>query len=487
MAEAAPAAVVQSYLTVQVGDERFSLPASAVAEVIRAPAITRVPLGPASLLGVANLRGTVMPVVSLHALLARAGSPSEQGRVVVIDRGTPVGIMIDKVASLAQAGAGGPGEAEGKGGAPAQALDLDALLADAFGSLTRRVHHRQGAAVAAVRDHALQDQKQVTLVCFGVAGQDFALPLDRVQEIVTVPDGVAIVPRTESAMLGVVTLRRRLLPLVSLRGLLGLRGAESVDSRSRVVVARIGGGSVGLAVDGIKEILRLPETAIDPVPAILTRGSTDAQIQGICRLDDGRRLVSVLSTDHLFRDQNLIAQIASQAETDQDMDMADKTSAASEQFIVFELGGTEYGLPIGSVEEVVRLPETLTRLPRAPDFIEGVMNLRGRVVPVIDQRQRFRLDRMGERRRERIVVVRIDQIHAGFVVDTVSEVLSIPSGQLRPTPDLAANASEVIDRIANIEVDGRMILLLNPRELLDRAEKDLLATLGEGVSEPSVS
>lgn len=487
MAEAASATAAQPLLTVAVGDKHFSLPASDVAEIIRSPAITRVPLGPDSLLGVANLRGTVMPVVSLHALLGRSVPPSAHGRVVVIDLGTPVGLMIDKVASFAQAGAWELGEAEGIGGVPPQPLDLDALLANTFGSLARRAQRPQGSSATGGQHQALQARDQVTLACFMVAGQDFALPLASVREIVAVPNGVAIVPQTEAVMLGVVTLRGQLLPLVSLRGLLGLRGAEPACSRARVVVARIGGGLVGLAVDGTKEILRLPDTAIDPVPTILKRGNAEAQVQGICRLDGGRRLVSVLSTGHLFKDQALLAHVTSQAENTDDMDIGDEASAAAEQFIVFELGGQEYGLPIECVEEVVRLPGTLTRLPRAPAFIEGVMNLRGRVVPVIDQRRRFTLDRTGERRRERIVVVRIDQIQAGFVVDTVSAVLSIPKSQLRPTPDLAAGGSEVIDRIANIEVEGRMILLLNPRELLNRAERDLLATLSEGGAEPSVS
>ncbi|HEY8381023.1 MAG TPA: chemotaxis protein CheW [Microvirga sp.] len=486
MTEAAPAAVAQSFLTVEVGEERFALPADDVVEVVRPSAITRVPLGPASLLGLTNLRGMVIPVVSLHALLGGSGTPSGHGRIVVVDRGAPVGIMIDKVASLAQAGPR-DGVAEGTGSTPQRTLDLDALLAKSFGTLARRTRPQHGSAAVRGEGQAFLDEERVTLVCFGVAGQDFALPLAYVREIVAVPDGVAVVPHTESAMLGVVTLRQQLLPLVSLRGLLGLRGDEPMGSRARMVVARIGGGSAALAVDGVKEILRLPKTAIDPVPAILTRGSADAQIQGICRLDGGRRLVSVLSTDHLFKDQSLMAHINSQADTGQDMNMADDIAAASEQFIVFKLGGTEYGLPIGSVEEVVRCPDTLTRLPKAPAFIEGVMNLRGRVVPVIDQRRRFKLDRTGERRRERVVVVRIDQIQAGFVVDTISDVLSIPSDQLRPTPDLATDGSEVIDRIANIEIEGRMILLLNPRELLDRAEKDLLASLGQGAPEPSIS
>jgi purine-binding chemotaxis protein CheW len=66
-------------------------------------------------------------------------------------------------------------------------------------------------------------------------------------------------------------------------------------------------------------------------------------------------------------------------------------------------------------------------------------------------------------------------------------VLTIPADQLRPTPDLAAGASGVVDRIANIDVEGRMILLLDPRELLDKAEKDLLAAMDGGTSDRPLS
>jgi len=480
MTETAFAPVAPSFLTVQVGAERFALPASDVAEVMRPPAMTRVPLGPPSLLGVANLRGAVMPVVSLHRLLRREMNPSPHARVVVIDRGNPVGLMIDKVISLGNAGAASQDSAaDDDTGTPARTIDLDALLARDFSSFTHRAHQRQVETATEDQDRTAAEQDRVALVCFAVAGQDYALPLTSVREVVALPEGIAVVPQTDSVMLGVTSLRGQLLPLVSLRALLGLRSDRQGGERSRVVVTRIGSGLVGLVIDSMKEILRVAEDAMDPVPSILTRGRAEAQIQGICRVEGGARLVSVLSTSHLFRDQALIEQIMSQTGSDHDMGTADGLSAGDEQFIVFRLGGEEYGLPIGAVDEVVRVPDTLTRVPKAPAFIEGVMNLRGRVVPVIDQRRRFRLEGQGERRRERIVVVRIDQMQAGFVVDTVSEVLNIPQDQLRPPPDLAAEGSQVIDRIANIEIEGRMILLLDPRELLDRAEKDLLAGMGD--------
>jgi purine-binding chemotaxis protein CheW len=266
-----------------------------------------------------------------------------------------------------------------------------------------------------------------------------------------------------------------------------LRKGGQDSSKARVVVVRIGAALVGFVADGMKEILRVPSREIDPVPAILSRGEAEARIQGICRLDGGQRLVSVLSADSLLRDQAIAEHITPHKEKAHEMSTVDSSSSSDEQFIVFQLGGEEYGLPIASVDEVVRVPETLSRLPKAPAFIEGVMNLRGRVVPVIDQRRRFKFEGRGERRRERVIVVTIDQMQAGFDVDTVSEVLKIPQSQLRPTPDLAADESQVIDRIANIEVEGRMILLLNPRELLDKAEKDLLAAMKDADPDRSAS
>jgi purine-binding chemotaxis protein CheW len=148
---------------------------------------------------------------------------------------------------------------------------------------------------------------------------------------------------------------------------------------------------------------------------------------------------------------------------------------ATQQFVVFTLGAEEYGLPIAAVEEVLRLPDTLTRVPRAPAFIEGVINLRGRVVPVIDQRRRFQAPGDGAEGRRRLVVTTIDERPAAFVVDKVTDILSVSTDRIAPTPELAAGSARLFDR--TLDVDGRLILLIDPKALLDRAERDLLAEM----------
>jgi len=151
--------------------------------------------------------------------------------------------------------------------------------------------------------------------------------------------------------------------------------------------------------------------------------------------------------------------------------------ADARQFVLFRLGEEHYGLPVAAVDEVLRHPPSLTRVPRAPAFLLGVMNLRGKVVPVIDQRRRFEVAGGAAPARGRILVVTIDGLQAGFAVDSASELRSIAAAEIEPVPDLGGAGGQVFDRIASLDGDGRMVLLIEPKALLDRAERDLLASL----------
>ncbi len=162
-------------------------------------------------------------------------------------------------------------------------------------------------------------------------------------------------------------------------------------------------------------------TSIDPAPALLSRGAGDADITSICRLDGGRRLVALLSPDRLFR-SDLVQRILDEQGCRRKPDIQPEANAmADEQFIVFRLGDQEYAMPIAAVSEIARTPEHITRVPKAPAFIDGVINLRGSVVPVVDLRRRFDLyaaEQLGSRR---ILVLGIGGVLAGFLVDSVVE------------------------------------------------------------------
>lgn len=145
-----------------------------------------------------------------------------------------------------------------------------------------------------------------------------------------------------------------------------------------------------------------------------------------------------------------------------------------EQVVVFRLGSEEFGVPIAAVQEIVRVPETLTRVPRAPAFVEGVINLRGAVLPVMDQRRRLGLADADRNDRQRIMVYLLNGIRMGFIVDAVSEVLKIPRHLIEASPRLSGEQQRILGRVANIEKQKRMIMLVDPSALVSGTELDQL-------------
>lgn len=456
-------------LVVEAGGERLALPAADVVEVVRPRRLSRVPHAPEALLGVASLRGAVLPVLSLARLRGTATpdvAASPSARLVVLAAEPPFGLMVDAVSNFGDA-------------ADLPRIDIGDLVSRFVGA-ARPDPSRRAVAARAPDAAAAIERADRPVLGFTVAGQLFGLDLGDVVEVAPVP-AAAAVPDAGAAVLGLAARRGGLLPLVSARGLLGRPGPEA--AAGRVVVVRVAGADLGLVVDGIDAILRVPEAAVEPVPPLLTRGGGEARVAAICRLDGGRRLLSLLEADRLF-DDDTMRRVLAAAPAREDAMTAATDEAGAERFVVFDLGGEPYALPIASVDEVVRLPAALTRVPRAPAFVEGVMNLRGAVVPVIDAARRFGAVSASAGARRRVVVVDVDGLKAGLIVDGVSEVLSAAPGELLPAPDLAGDAAGTFDRVVSIARDDRLILVLSPRALLAKAERDVLAALAAAGAAP---
>jgi purine-binding chemotaxis protein CheW len=150
-----------------------------------------------------------------------------------------------------------------------------------------------------------------------------------------------------------------------------------------------------------------------------------------------------------------------------------------EQFVIFKLENQEYAVPIENVQEIVRVPEELTRVPKTPDFVEGVINLRGSVLPVIDLRKRFDLPEKQRDDHQRILVFVFDNVSIGFIVDSVSEVLKIPKSVIQKSPEILGERTKIFPRVANLEKLKRMIQIIEPREILNKKELNELVKPSE--------
>ena len=152
-----------------------------------------------------------------------------------------------------------------------------------------------------------------------------------------------------------------------------------------------------------------------------------------------------------------------------------KQDAELLQLVTFSIGEEEFGVDILSVQEIIRMMD-ITKVPRAPDFVEGVINLRGKVIPIIDLRRRFGLASKEHDKHTRIIVIEINNMIVGFVVDSVSEVLRIPASTVEPPPPVVAGLeSEYISGVGKLH--DRLLILLDLDKLLSHADLESLGQL----------
>ena len=510
------------FVTFAVAGELFAVPMAPVQEIIRVPEVAQLPLAPRTLDGLANLRGRVLPIINLRRLFGCDERPNDDAtRALVINLGQPLGFVVDRVASVVTIE---PSEIESadaiqtvvnadyltgviKRARPDGGHDM--LLSIDFARLIEGQFSHVGAGGSATDRSATarasanaQDlggddnvsSDELRLVSFSVADQEYALDIAEVQEIVQLPEVVNELPNTPAHVLGVISLRQRLLPLVSLRTLFGLPRLPYAEQHRIVVTALPGGLNVGLVTDSVKEVLSVPRAQAEPMPGMLAADHQLDEFSSICRLEGGKRLVSIIATDKLLRMPAIESALEAAQKAgagpqatqeaamrhNQDADPGDDVTTSDDdtQVVIFRLGAEEFGVPIMSVQEIVRVPETLTRVPRTPPFVEGVINLRGTVLPVIDQRSRLGLPGIARNDRQRIMVYLLGGMRTGFIVDSVAEVLRIPRGHIVPAPTMSDEQSQLISRVANLEGDKRMVMLIDPRHLLQGREVQDMQALG---------
>lgn len=496
----------QQYVTFKVGDELFAVEMNPVQEIIRVPDVVRVPLAPPSLCGLANLRGKVLPILSLRYLFGIPDAETDEAtRAVVIDVGQPLGFVVDRVASVIDCD---PSQLEdastirssvdttllkgviknSSASSMVMVVDFQQLVDNEFAHLEHLTNDSSLLSDGLIddsmnHDDAEEDDDEIQLVSFSVDHQEYAIHIDDVKEIVQMPESITAVPRSPHHILGLMNLRDQLLPMVDLRTMFAL-SSKDADEKSRVIVVASGGYFIGIVVDSVSEVLRINKDAVEALIPAMAKESELSDITDICRLNNGQRLVSILSIERFFDSGNLqdaLNDISEEGMIEQENDdYVEEEQEDDNQVVVFKLDDEEFAVPITSIQEIVRIPDELIRVPKAPAFLEGVINLRGIVLPVVDLRTRLEIEAAERSERQRIVVFLIHGVRTGFIVDQVTEVLRLPDGCVEPSPKISEEHGELFSGMANLRDSKRMIQLINPDTLIDQESAEELETAAGG-------
>ncbi|MGH7457897.1 MAG: chemotaxis protein CheW [Longimicrobiaceae bacterium] len=263
-----------------------------------------------------------------------------------------------------------------------------------------------------------------------------AFPVESVDEVLAgaTPHPV---PDAGPELLGVLPWRGALIPVVDLA--LRLGGGEPVTAGFEVIVLRRAGRKVGVAVDGVAGVRSFPVGAGEVV-----------------RMGD--EVVTLLDPAEIFPFDQTEEQVNESLESEQTV-----------QIVTFRVGGQDFGLDVFSVHEILR-HQPVTPVPKAPGFVEGVIDVRGTLVPVIDVRRRFEAPEAKVDAETRIVVVPFDGERLGLMVDAVSEVLRLPDSQLSDPPSYVRGiAAEFIKGI--VRGRGQLIIVLELDRVLSSQER----------------
>jgi len=157
------------------------------------------------------------------------------------------------------------------------------------------------------------------------------------------------------------------------------------------------------------------------------------------------------------------------------MNMGAQANEMIYQLVSFVVEKEEFGVDILKVQEIIRTVE-ITRVPKSPAFVEGVINLRGKIVPVIDLRKRFGIEKKAHDNETRIIVVELPDKVVGFLVDKVKEVIRVEKSVIEPPPELTTNINaNYITGVAKLQ--DRLLILLDLDKVLSNEEQEHLTEI----------
>ncbi len=249
----------------------------------------------------------------------------------------------------------------------------------------------------------------------------------------------------------------------------------------RALVVESAGMTIAYQVDWVDEVLRIPTSVIDETPAMAS--SERKELRAVAKLDGGKRLIMIMNETALVSRETtaMLSDIQNTSDVAADPDDSEQKtlrerSEEEEQLVTFSIADEEYGIRIMQVQEINRLSE-ITRVPRAPVFIDGMTNLRGSVIPVINIRRLFELEDREVDDRTRIIIVDIGGTKTGLRVDAVNEVMRLSKTDIEDAPGIVSDgAAAFLQGVCKMDDGKRMVMLLDVARILDVKE---IQSLGE--------
>ncbi|WP_329740494.1 chemotaxis protein CheW [Dyella sp. A6] len=436
------------YGSFRLGGMELAMAVSSLQEVVNFPQdITHVPLAPSYALGLFNLRGELIPIIDLGGVLGLTGAvPHTEAKVAIVDSGDcKFGLVFDDTSEILRVFDGHRVSFERSDSASRTVsgvvkLDggdrlLQILSLDAIAVLPGLPRLTSDRTAMAHRQSSRQGQRR-QVVTFRVRDTHLALPMMAIHEIIRVPELQPSVLGSEFC-LGLVNLRGQTVPVIDFSRLLACGPSAQAPAQSqddqRIIVIQRGSMYFGLLVDAVESIHNYWPDDVLRMP--LFQGTSAGLFMG-CIPRDGVDSLILVDNDALSR-MDVIVDITDGHRAlytaSEETSASQKHAGARQTYVTFRLQHL-VGLPISQLREVMDFPADGVRPPGAPEHVACMLNLRRRMIPIIDLRSLYGMPPHGDVAGQKVMVVEHDGECIGLTVDAVESIVAIEAADRMPVP-----------------------------------------------------
>lgn len=462
-----------------INGTEYALPVANVREIIRMPHLIKPPNAQETVKGMCNLRGEFLTVIDTELLLnGTSKEPDELSRIIVLENGSQnTGIISDKVFGIISIGKNNVKEA------PANIRGVDEgyvngiIISDNGNRVIILLNVesiiKQGKQVRADKKYKLETDRDKSsfkikkteeekFILYNICDGEYGINACHVKEIIRIPQ-ISKSLNGQDFIEGMFSYRNEIIPIINIGRLLGLGGCQ-INEFSRVIVISLNGFSFGILADKLSCIVTVQNHMIKN-SNYLTESSSE-YISKFLSLDNGKKLVLIIEP-HTIIDLAAYGSkfCVSNAMPDYSIDENLKKQSY-EHIVAFKLDNQEYAVDIGNVKEIRKI-KCITRIPKAPYFIDGMTDLRGEMIPIMNLRKIFSMQNIYTYSEDKIIVAEYKNKKIGMLIDNVSEIIKVPKINVEDIP-LTDNKSikNYIYKIAKLNDNMRTVMILNIPELV---------------------
>ncbi len=471
--------IPENILSVKIDGELFGFDGNNIEQILRVPAISDIPLSSSGIKGLSSISGKIVTIIDTGILLDlnKVIDTNSSARLLTINCDeNNYGLLVDEVVGMSSVDEDNYELSNDNNKIKAIYKQKDDIcqIVDECSAIEHLSLESYSPIDVDKFDQKEINTQEVTVdtkssryLFLTVGEEEFAISLDIAREIIFLPESITPMSEAGYGVMGMITLRDELIVAIDLKDILDVNPHNTKEQKdTRLLVLNYRGKSLALKVDSISEVKEISNNNIEKLP----QKFADSKIESIFKSNNN--LVSIISQKYLIdllKENSLKEEDLTTKLEDNNKESKDMIEAA-----VFQIANEEFALGIEDVQEIIRYTD-ITPIPEAPQFVDGVINLRGIVIPILSLPQRLGFEKKIDSKSKILICVIADE-KIGLLVDDVNEIMFIEDQYISKNSSDDALFSDVI----TLDEGKRVILKIKISNLIDQSTLDNISVAQEG-------